>query len=62
MAETITDHPMLLYLTFVLPIVILVLLMIFQVDVLYIIAAVTWLGVSIMIFFLPIASDNGSSG
>jgi hypothetical protein len=62
MAETLTDHPILLYLTFVLPMLLLALGVIFHASSFQIIVLMAWLGVAIMILFLPIASDNGTSG
>ena len=62
MAEKLTDHPILLYLTFVLPMLLLALGIIFHASSFQIIVLMAWLGVAIMVLFLPIASDNGSSG
>jgi uncharacterized MnhB-related membrane protein len=62
MAEKLTDHPILLYLTFVLPMLLLALGIIFHASSFQIIVIMAWLGVAIVVLFLPIASDNGSSG
>jgi hypothetical protein len=62
MAETLTDHPILMYLTFVLPMLLLALGIIFHASSFQIIVIMAWLGVAIVVLFLPIASDNGSSG
>ncbi|MBU0623379.1 MAG: hypothetical protein KJ672_00880 [Candidatus Thermoplasmatota archaeon] len=62
MAEKLTDHPLLLYLTFVLPMLLLALGIIFHASSFQIIVIMAWLGVTIIIFYLPIASDNGTSG
>ncbi len=62
MAEKLTDHPILLYLTFVLPMVLLALGIIFNASSFQIIVLLSWLGASFIILFLPIASDNGTSG
>jgi hypothetical protein len=62
MAEKLTDHPILLYLTFVLPMLLLALGIIFHASSFQIIVLMAWLGVAIIVLFLPIASDNGSSG
>ena len=62
MAEKLTDHPILLYLTFVLPMLLLVLGVVFHASSFQIIVLMAWLGVALVILFLPIASDNGSSG
>jgi hypothetical protein len=62
MAEKLTDHPILLYLTFVLPMLLLALGVVFHASSFQIIVLMAWLGVALVILFLPIASDNGSSG
>jgi len=62
MAERLTDHPILVYLTFVLPMLLLALGIIFHASSFQIIVIMAWLGVAIVVLFLPIASDNGSSG
>jgi hypothetical protein len=62
MAERLTDHPILLYLTFVLPMLLLALGIIFNASSFQIIVLMAWLGVALVILFLPIASDNGTSG
>lgn len=62
MAEKLTDHPILLYLTFVLPMLLLALGVAFNASSFQLIVLMAWLGVAIIILFLPIASDNGSSG
>jgi hypothetical protein len=62
MAEKLSEHPILLYLTFVLPMLLLALGVIFNASVFQLMVLVAWLGVAIVVLFLPIASDNGSSG
>ncbi len=62
MAEKLTDHPVLVYLTFVLPMLLLALGMIFNASSFQIIVLMAWLGVAMIVLFLPIASDNGTSG
>jgi len=62
MAEKLSEHPILLYLTFVLPMLLLVLGVMFNASVFQLMVLVAWLGVAIVVLFLPIASDNGSSG
>lgn len=61
MSERLLEHPMLVYLTFVLPILLLAVAIAVNANVFLIILDLAWLGVSFMILFLPIASDNGSS-
>lgn len=60
MSERMLEHPMLVYLTFVLPILLLAVAIAVNASVFLIILDLAWLGVSFMILFLPIASDNGS--
>lgn len=62
MAEKLTDHPILLYLTFVMPMLLLALGIIFNASSFQLIVLLAWLGVAMIILFLPIASDNGTSG
>lgn len=57
MAEKLTDHPLLLYLTFVLPIVLLALGIIVKANVFILIIISAWLGVAFVLLFLPIESD-----
>ena len=61
MAEKLREHPILTYVTFVLPILLLVIAAYMKANVFLIIAILAWLGVAMMILFLPIESDNGSS-
>jgi hypothetical protein len=61
MAEKLGEHPLLTYVTFVLPILLLAIAMVVGANVFLIIAIMAWLGVAMIILFLPIESDNGSS-
>jgi len=61
MAERITEHPMLAYLIFVVPMALLAIALLFHANVLVLIAITAWLGVAFTILFLPVASDNGTS-
>lgn len=61
MAEKITEHPMLAYLIFVIPMALLAMAIVFGANVLVLIAIMAWLGVAFIILFLPVATDNGSS-
>ncbi|OGS55264.1 MAG: hypothetical protein A3K60_05010 [Euryarchaeota archaeon RBG_19FT_COMBO_56_21] len=61
MAEKISEHPMLAYLIFVVPMALLAIALFFEANVLILIAITAWLGVAFVILFLPVASDNGSS-
>jgi hypothetical protein len=61
MAEKLREHPILTYVTFVLPILLLAIAAYVQANVFLIIIILVWLGVAMMMLFLPIESDNGSS-
>jgi hypothetical protein len=61
MAEKFTDHPLLSYLIFVVPMALLALAILFRASVLVLIAVTAWLGVAFVILFLPVATDNGST-
>jgi len=60
MAERFTDHPLLLYLTFILPMALLALGMIFKANVFLLIIVSAWLGLSLILLFLPIETDVAS--
>lgn len=62
MAERLRDHPLIIYLAFVMPIALLIIGALAHVNVLFLIVAAAWIGISFMLLFLPIASDNGSPG
>lgn len=61
MAEELKKHPILTYLTFVLPMVLLVIGAAISASVLLLILTMAWLGVAFMMLFLPIESDDGTS-
>jgi len=61
MSERLLEHPLLVYVTFVLPILLLAVGIAVNASVFLIILDMAWLGVSFMVLFLPIASDNGTS-
>jgi len=61
MEEHLKEHPVLVYLTFIAPVALLALGMAFNANVLLLLFAIVLLGVSLTMFFLPIASDDGSS-
>ena len=62
MEERLRDHPLVFYFAFITPIALLAIGALAHASVLFLIAAAAWLGISVMLLFLPIASDNGSSG
>ena len=61
MAERLRDHPLLLYLTFVLPITLLALGILLKANVFLLIVVAAWLGVSFIVLFLPVAPEEGES-
>jgi len=61
MAEKLREHPILTYVTFVLPVLLLVIAVYAKANVFLIVTILAWLGVAMMMLFLPIESDNGSS-
>jgi predicted lysophospholipase L1 biosynthesis ABC-type transport system permease subunit len=61
MAEELKKHPILTYLTFVLPMALLMIGIAISANVLLIIITIAWLGIAFIVLFLPIESDNGSS-
>ena len=61
MPEKMSEHPILAYLTFVVPAILFCLGIVLEASVFLLIVTATWLGVAFMIIFLPMSSDNGSS-
>jgi len=57
MAEKLAEHPILLYLTFVMPMLLLALGIIFKANVFLLIVATAWIGVALVLLFLPVESD-----
>lgn len=57
MAERLTEHPILVYLIFFLPMLLLGLGIISGANVFLLIIVATYLGVALIIFFIPIESD-----
>ncbi len=62
MAERLRDHLLILYVAFVMPILLLIIGALVHANVLLLILAAVWLGVSFILLFLPMASDNGGAG
>jgi hypothetical protein len=59
MAEGMSGHPILMYLTFVLPVILLALGVVFEASVFLIILTILWLGVAFGVLYLPLAGDDG---
>lgn len=60
MAEGTSGHPILTYLTFVVPAMLLVLAVVFDASVFFMIMTILWLGVAFGVLYLPLVGDNGS--
>lgn len=60
MAEGMSGHPILAYLTFVLPIVLLVLWIAIGASVFLIIMTILWLATAFGVLYLPLAGDDSS--
>jgi hypothetical protein len=61
MAEKLIGHPILIYVTYVLPMLLLAIELAVNANLFLVILTIAWLGVAFVILFLPIESDNGSS-
>lgn len=61
MAERLSEHPVLMYVTFVMPLVLLILGMVFNASLFLMMVLLAWLGIAFVVLFIPIESDNGSS-
>ena len=61
MAERILEHPILTYVTFVLPAILLVLGIIFGANVFLMIVTIAWLASAFVVIYLPLSQDDGSS-
>lgn len=60
MAEGMSGHPILAYLTFVLPIALLVLWVAIGASVFLIIMTILWLATAFGVLYLPLAGDDSS--
>ena len=61
MAEKLREHPILTYVTFVLPVLLLMVALAVKANVFLVVLILTWLGLAMMMLFLPIESDDSSS-
>lgn len=61
MSEKLREHPIIVYLAFVLPVLMLVSAVVLGASVLVFLAIMAWIGISFMVLFLPVTSDDGSS-
>lgn len=60
MAEGISGHPILTYLTFALPAILLVAGILLGANVFLLIVTIMWLGTAFAVLYLPLAGDDGS--
>jgi hypothetical protein len=60
MAEGMSGHPILAYLTFVVPVALLVIWVAIGASVFLIIMTILWLATAFGVLYLPLASDDGS--
>jgi hypothetical protein len=61
MAERLTAHPILTYLTFVLPVLLMIVALAVNANIFVIIVILAWLGVAFVLLLLPIESDTNST-
>jgi hypothetical protein len=61
MAERLNEHPILTYVTLVMPMLLLAIALLVNANVFLLIIILLWLGVAFVVLFLPIESDDGSS-
>jgi len=61
MSERLRDHPVILYLAFVLPVLMLVCAAILGASVFVFLVILVWIGVSLMVLVLPVSNDSGMS-
>lgn len=60
MADRIMEHPILAYLTFALPAVLLVIGLVFDASILLIILTLLWLATAFAVIYVPLADDDSS--
>lgn len=61
MSEKLKEHPVIVYLAFVLPVLMFVSAMILGASVLVFLGILAWIGISFLVLFLPVSNDSGSS-
>ncbi|MBN1678352.1 MAG: hypothetical protein JW880_07425 [Candidatus Thermoplasmatota archaeon] len=61
MSEKLREHPLIVYLAFVLPALLFACAMILKANVLIFLVILAWIGISFMVLFLPVSNDSGSS-
>jgi hypothetical protein len=58
MTDRLTQHPIILYLTFVMPMLLLALGIIYKANVFLLILAATSVGLALVLLYLPVESDT----
>jgi hypothetical protein len=61
MSEKLKEHPVIVYLVFVLPVLMFVSAMILGASVLVFLGILAWIGISFLVLFLPVSNDSGTS-
>jgi len=61
MDTKLTEHPLVIYLTFVMPLILLIIGIIVNAGIFPLLILLAWIGTAFVVLFLPMASDNGSS-
>ncbi len=61
MSSILREHPLIIYMTLILPALLLGAAMLVGANLFLIILILVWIGVSFIILMLPVASDSGSS-
>ncbi len=61
MSENLREHPLIVYLAFVLPALLFVSAIVLRANVLIFLVILAWIGISFMMLFLPVSNDIGSS-
>lgn len=61
MTSLLKEHPLIVYLVLILPVLLLAGAILLDASLFYIILTLVWTGVSFIILFLPVTTDSGSS-
>ena len=61
MSFRIREHPLVFYVTFVLPGILLLIGIVTNINVLFLLLCTVWFGVSFLILYLPVETENGQA-
>jgi len=61
MSSILKEHPLIIYLTLILPALLLGVAVLIGANLFLIILILAWIGVSFIILFVPVTTDSGSS-